>query len=59
LLAAGSREGAWSLKEPAFTAIFLFNALHGVVNQSGIGDDDTGRTKLLSNIEDSVLHLAR
>nr|WP_310383313.1 TetR/AcrR family transcriptional regulator [Rhizobium sp. 1399] len=59
LLAAGSREGAWSLKEPAFTAIFLFNALHGVVNQSGIGDDDTGRTKLLSNIEDSVLRLAR
>lgn len=59
LLAAGSREGTWSLKEPAFTAIFLFNALHGVVNQNGIGDDDVGRTKLLRSIEDSVMRLVR
>ena len=59
LLAAGSREGAWSLREPAFTAIFLFNALHGVVNRNAIGDDSAKRTELLRNIEESVLRLVR
>ena len=59
LLAAGSRERAWSLQEPAFTAIFLFNALHGVVNRNAIGDDSAKRTELLRNIEESVLRLVR
>lgn len=59
LLAAGCREGAWSPREPAFTAIFMFNALHGVVNQNAIGDDAAERTKLLRNIEESVLRLVR
>lgn len=54
LLAEGDRQGAWSLTDPAFSAIFLFNALHGVVNQ-----DDAERAKLLDNIEDSVLRLVR
>jgi len=59
LLAEGSRGGAWSLADPAFTAIFLFNALHGVVNQDGAGDDGAGRAKLLRDIEDNVLRLVR
>lgn len=59
LLAAGNREGAWSLVDPAFAAIFLFNALHGVVNQGGIGNDAANRARLFRNIEDSVLRLVR
>lgn len=31
LLAAGSAAEAWSVDDPLFTAIFLFNALHGVI----------------------------
>ncbi|WP_210277916.1 hypothetical protein [Rhizobium sp. BK316] len=59
LLAEGNREGAWSLADPAFTAIFLFNALHGVVNQDDAGDDGASRAKLLRDIEDNVLRLVR
>lgn len=59
LLAEGSRQRAWSLADPAFTAIFIFNALHGVVNQDDIGENDADRAKLLRNIEDNVLRLVR
>ena len=59
LLAEGNREGAWSLADPAFTAIFLFNALHGVVNQDGAGADGAGRATLLRDIEDNVRRLVR
>jgi hypothetical protein len=31
LLAGGDAAGAWRLEEPRFTAVFLFNALHGVI----------------------------
>jgi AcrR family transcriptional regulator len=51
LLTAGSRENAWSLKTPVFTAIFLFNALHGVVNQDGVAENHAKRRTLLHDIE--------
>jgi AcrR family transcriptional regulator len=35
LLAAGDAAGAWRLEDPRFTAIFLFNALHGVILDAG------------------------
>jgi hypothetical protein len=35
LLAAGGAAGAWRLDDPRFTAIFLFNALHGVILDAG------------------------
>jgi AcrR family transcriptional regulator len=35
LLAAGDAAGAWRLEEPRFTAVFLFNALHGVILDAG------------------------
>ncbi|EJZ17343.1 TetR family transcriptional regulator [Rhizobium sp. Pop5] len=52
LLITGNHEKAWSLANPGFTAIFLFNALHGVVNREGIGESELDRRKLLHDIED-------
>lgn len=57
LLTAGNRENAWSLATPAFTAVFLFNALHGVVNQDSIADSETDRLRLLHDIEDHFRRL--
>jgi AcrR family transcriptional regulator len=51
MLAAGAADKAWSVDEPGFTAIFLFNALHGIVNQAGIGENPIDRRKLLRAIE--------
>ncbi|MGO4137636.1 TetR/AcrR family transcriptional regulator [Rhizobium brockwellii] len=51
LLAAGAGQNAWSVSDPRFTAVFLFNALHGVVNQSGIGEVSSDRGDLLRAIE--------
>ncbi|PDT09872.1 TetR family transcriptional regulator [Rhizobium sp. J15] len=56
LLAAGAAENAWSAGDPGFTAVFLFNALHGVVNQPGIGETPAARAELLHKIEAHFLH---
>ncbi len=49
LLAAGASNGAWRLDEPYLTAVFLFNALHGAVNQPDSGDAGN-RSRLLAAI---------
>jgi len=51
LLAAGAGENAWSIGDPGFTAVFLFNALHGVVNQPGVGETPASRAEFLRAIE--------
>jgi AcrR family transcriptional regulator len=51
LLAAGRSENAWPVDDPGFTAIFLFNGLHGAVNQPGIGDRPSDRRALLRAID--------
>lgn len=51
LLEAGQRSGAWNLEDPSFTAIFLFNALHAVVNQDDLASDEPTRNGLLANLE--------
>jgi AcrR family transcriptional regulator len=51
LLAVGADANAWSVGDPGFTAVFLFNALHGVVNQPGIGETPASRAELLRTIE--------
>lgn len=51
LLAEGAAENTWSIGDPGFTAVFLFNALHGVVNQPGIGETPADRAELLRGIE--------
>lgn len=55
LLEAGNDDEAWLIDDPRFTAVFLFNALHGIVNQAGIGADRKSRTRLLRAIEDHFL----
>ena len=59
VLAGGNQDNAWFLDEPSFTAVFLFNALHGVVNQEGIAGDDGDRRKLLRNIEEHFQRVVR
>jgi hypothetical protein len=59
VLAGGNRDEAWFLDEPSFTAVFLFNALHGVVNQEGIAGDGVDRRKLLRNIEEHFQGIVR
>jgi hypothetical protein len=39
--------------------MFLFNALHGVVNQDGVGENGADRARLLGNIEENVRRLVR
>ena len=55
LLEAGIDDEAWRMDDPRFTAVFLFNALHGVVNQAGVGADRKSRARLLRAIEDHFL----
>ncbi|EJC79713.1 transcriptional regulator [Rhizobium leguminosarum bv. trifolii WSM2297] len=54
LLAAGAAGKAWSVDDPGFTAVFLFNALHGVVNQP-IDETPADRAELLRKIETHFL----
>ncbi|MDR9808881.1 TetR/AcrR family transcriptional regulator [Rhizobium hidalgonense] len=56
LLAAGAGGNAWSVDDPGFTAVFLFNALQGVVNQP-TGETPADRAELLHKIEAHVLRL--
>lgn len=45
LLERGVDAKAWTLDDPRFTAIFLFNALHGIVQQP-LADDQSRRDML-------------
>jgi AcrR family transcriptional regulator len=51
LLEAGKRDNAWSVDDPRFAAVFLFNALHGVVNQTGIDASPGARAQLSRRLE--------
>ncbi|PDS78006.1 TetR/AcrR family transcriptional regulator [Rhizobium sp. L43] len=57
LIADGAGENAWSADDPGFTAVFLFNALHGVVNQPGIAETTSARAELLRAIEAHFLRV--
>lgn len=52
LLAAGARAKAWSVDDPRFTAVFLFNALHGVVDEAIINEETVNRTRLTRRLTD-------
>ena len=47
LLFAGQSGGAWRVDDPALTAIFLFNALHGAIGMSALETDSFAREALL------------
>lgn len=51
LLAGGTEAKAWCVDDPCFTAVFLFNALHGVVNQDDIVGSLSDRRTLLAGID--------
>jgi AcrR family transcriptional regulator len=55
LLKAGNDDKAWLIDDPGFTAVFLFNALHGIVNQVGVGSDRGSRIRLLRGLENHFL----
>lgn len=53
LLASGDEAGAWTVSDPRFSSVFLFSALHGIVQQPVA--DRLDRHQLLSAIETHFL----
>lgn len=51
LLAEGNSAGAWHIQKPRFMAIFLFNALHGVVNDAK-ATPSTNKTVLVRDVRE-------
>lgn len=47
LLFAGQSAGAWRVNDPALTAIFLFNALHGAIGMPALETGSFAREALL------------
>jgi AcrR family transcriptional regulator len=47
LLAAGTAAQAWSVEDPAFTALALFHALHGAVHDTLSGQSRLSRAQLI------------
>jgi AcrR family transcriptional regulator len=50
LLKRGSALGGWTVEDPHLTAVFLFNALHGAVNEPGL-EEPAARANLLDALE--------
>jgi AcrR family transcriptional regulator len=55
LLAAGTSARAWSVEEPAFTALALFHALHGAVHDTLSGQSRLSRAQLILAMENFFL----
>jgi AcrR family transcriptional regulator len=51
LLQGGMEAGAWSIDDPRFTAVFLFNGLHGVVDEAYSRDRRVSRSRLAHRSE--------
>jgi len=51
LLQAGSRAHAWSVEDPRFVAVFLFSALHGVVDDAHIKEKRVNRARLVDRLQ--------
>lgn len=58
LLFAGQSAGAWRLDDPALTAIFLFNALHGAIGMTGLETDSPMREAFLDALSAHFLRVA-
>lgn len=56
-LEAGTRAGAWSLTEPRLTAVMLFSALHGAVDDA-LGEGEAVDRKRLVRVVDRFVHHA-
>jgi AcrR family transcriptional regulator len=51
LLAAGNAAGAWSVDDPRFTAVLLFNAVHGAVDDAVVGGGAADRAALVRALD--------
>jgi hypothetical protein len=51
LLQAGVDAGAWSIDDARFTAVFLFNGLHGVVEFVSTGEKRVNQKRLTQRLE--------
>src|SRR5208283_2400290 len=51
LLRAGSHAHAWSIEDPRFVAVFLFSALHGVVDDAHIKEKHVNRARLMGRLQ--------
>jgi AcrR family transcriptional regulator len=51
LLQAGSYTHAWSIEDPRFVAVFLFSALHGVVDDAHIKEKRVNRARLVHRLQ--------
>ncbi|MGE3871324.1 MAG: TetR/AcrR family transcriptional regulator [Parvibaculaceae bacterium] len=55
LLEAGVLAGAWTVKDPQFMAVFLYSAMHGVVDDALLKGKRVNRTALIRGLEDACL----
>jgi AcrR family transcriptional regulator len=51
MLQAGAAVGAWSVDDPQFTAIFLFNGLHSAVDYAQASEKRVNRTRLAQRLQ--------
>jgi AcrR family transcriptional regulator len=58
LLQAGVDAGAWPIDDPRFTAVFLFNGLHGIVDEAHARERRINRSRLIHKTEQLFLRAA-
>jgi AcrR family transcriptional regulator len=51
LLEAGVAAGAWSIDDPRFTAVFLFNGFHGIADEAGGKERRAARNLLTAKLQ--------
>lgn len=56
LLQAGIDVGAWPIHDPHFTAVFLFNGLHSVVDDANSREKRVNRSRLARRLQRVFLH---
>lgn len=58
LLTEGAAAGAWSIDDPAMTAVLLFNALHGAVDHAIARREEGRRARLVRAVQAHFLRAA-
>ena len=51
LLKAGAAEGAWSIDDARFTAVFLFSGMHGIVDDAYLKEKRIARGRLVKRLQ--------
>jgi AcrR family transcriptional regulator len=50
LIAGGGKAGAWTVRDPRLTAVMLFNALHGAVDDEIVSPIKAARKRLVADV---------